>query len=132
MEDKDYLQELRTKVLDSLVAVSDSFADDENVGYDVLIALARSTGNSKLWGRAYEKAMSIEDPKQRGDAMLVLLDEIELSLANVAEGVTTATDTSSPAGANDSAHERDSQVDLNTSAARIDGAVGQTASTERQ
>jgi hypothetical protein len=81
-EEKNYLQGLRGDVLNGLVAVSDSFADDDSVSYELLISLARNTGNKKLLGRAFDRIKTIEDPKQRGDAMLALLDEIELSLAN--------------------------------------------------
>lgn len=81
-EERAQLEGLRTEVLKGLVEVSDYMASDKDTSYDVLLMLARTTQNTSLLSKAFEKVKEIEDQKQRGDAMLDLLDEIELTLAN--------------------------------------------------
>lgn len=75
------LRDLRANVLQELVGLSDQMVDDEDVSYDILLTLARTSGNQLLLEKAFRKIQAIEDPKQKSDALLDLMDEIEAELS---------------------------------------------------
>lgn len=79
------LQDLRANVLNELVGLSEYMADDQEVSYELLITLARNTGRDDLLQKAFQKIQKIEDPKQKADALIDLLDEIEIRLAPAPE-----------------------------------------------
>lgn len=74
------LEEYRAQALEELMKLSNFLVSDESVGYDSILALARSTNNTELFGRALEKIRSIEDEQERSTALLTYLDEIEYEI----------------------------------------------------
>ncbi len=80
------LEEYRAQALEELMKLSDFLVSDENVAYDSILALARSTNNPELFGKALEKIRSIEDEQERSTALLTYLDEIEYEIG---EGVSS-------------------------------------------
>ncbi len=81
-EEKQRLQALRDSVLDELGGMGDYFANSEEVSYEVLLTLARNTGNTALLDKTFEKIKAIDDPEQKSNALLELLDEVEVTLAD--------------------------------------------------
>lgn len=75
------LQRLRGEVLQELVGLSEYMANDEGTSYELLLTLARNTGDQQLLDKAFAKIKTLEDPKQKSDALLALLDEVELGLS---------------------------------------------------
>lgn len=76
----DKLQQLHTSVINELLTLTDHMADDDDVSYQLLINLARTTDNPTLLYKAFEKVKKMEDPKNKTDALLEVLDEIEVQL----------------------------------------------------
>lgn len=79
--DNDSLQTLRNNVLQELTGLTDYLATDDQTSYDLLIVLARNTGNALLLEKAFTKIQAIEDPKLKSDALVELLDEVEIYIA---------------------------------------------------
>jgi hypothetical protein len=83
------LQTLRTNVLDSLSGMADQLADDDLVGFDALIAIARTTGRPEMLIKAYQKAQKLPQDRNTADAMLQILEEIEVMIAGLQPGKET-------------------------------------------
>ena len=76
------LEEYRAQALEQLVSMSDYLVANEDADYATIIALARSTGNTQLLGKALEKIQAIEDQQERSEALLSFLDEVEYEIAD--------------------------------------------------
>ena len=75
------LNGLRGQVLDSLTGMTDQLVGDDSMGFDALIAIARSTGRSEFLVKAYEQCQKMPDSPDKANALLDLLDEIEVHMA---------------------------------------------------
>lgn len=74
------LEALRANILDSLSSMADLLADSDDVSLEALMAIARSTGNVQILEKVLQKTQSLEDSSDKADALLGLLDEVELRL----------------------------------------------------
>jgi hypothetical protein len=79
------LEELRTKIIDDLGAMSDELAGNDAVSVDALVSIARTTGRPELLEKAVVRAEAIEDGPERADALLDLLDEVDAQLNSQVE-----------------------------------------------
>jgi hypothetical protein len=91
--DVNKLDQLRNQILDNLVSMSDQLAVSDNISYDALIALGRSTGKPEFLEKAYQKINSIEDQSEKADAFLDLLDEVEVQLSESTDNQENQTET---------------------------------------
>ena len=93
------LEQLRTKILDDLAGMSDQLVSNDTIGFETLLAIARSTGKIVLLEKALQRAETIENASDKAGALLDVLDEVDFQL-NLAE-TPERDDTSQP----DTAHE---------------------------
>lgn len=89
VEFDDKLSALRENVLKELVQMSSYIAEDIDAGYELLLILARNTGDQSLLEKAFIKIQALEDPREKSDALVDLLDEIEASLTPFPESQLT-------------------------------------------
>lgn len=75
------LEALRTKILDNLSSMGDTLASSDDVSLEALMAIAHSTGNVTILEKALQKVQDIENGSDKADALLGLLDEVELRLS---------------------------------------------------
>ena len=78
--DRQKLEDLKSKILGDLTAMSDQLVDNDDVGFEALLALGRSTGNVNFLEKALKKAETMDDSLSKSDALLDLLDEVEIGL----------------------------------------------------
>src|SRR5437870_1629074 len=74
------IQDLRSKVVAGLSSLADQITDDSSVGFDALFAIAQNSDGTELLEKALKKAETIEDPDERADAYLSLLNEMDIRL----------------------------------------------------
>jgi hypothetical protein len=72
---------LKDDILNSLAAVSDQIINADNLDFETILVLARSTENTNILRAAVEKAKKIEDPVDRLNASLAVIDEIDFQLS---------------------------------------------------
>jgi hypothetical protein len=75
------LHGLRGQVLDNLGNMADQLANTSDMGFDALLAIARTTGKPELLSKAFELVQKMPDSSEKAESMLDLLDEIEVRLA---------------------------------------------------
>lgn len=85
MDQRQLLEELKGQTLQSLSSMSAYLANDESLSYDMLIVLARNTGNVSLLQTALKKVQAIEDERQRSDGLLAVLSAIEESIGDLGQ-----------------------------------------------
>lgn len=73
------LQNLKQELLDELAKLTDESGIDPLDKFDVIMSRYMVTGDENLLSQAIEVAKTIEDPKERGNAMMQLLDEVDLA-----------------------------------------------------
>lgn len=76
------LQSLKNQALETLAGMADQLADNDDVGIEGLLAIVHNTGRVELLGKILEKAKNLPDPSQKAQALLDLVDEIELQLVS--------------------------------------------------
>lgn len=76
------LQKLRGDILNELVGLKDYLIQSNDVSYEMILTLVRATGDSSLLELAFKKAQQIEDARQKADALIDILDEVEVSLSS--------------------------------------------------
>jgi hypothetical protein len=79
-EAKNKLEELRERVLGDISGMADQLASGENVDYDSLLTLARTTGRMEFLDKALERAEAIENPDEKMHSLLDLLDAVDVQL----------------------------------------------------
>ena len=75
------LEEYRAQALEKLASMGDYLINSEDVDYQAIISLARSTKDVNLLGKALDKINSIEDQRERSEALLLFLDAVEYEIA---------------------------------------------------
>ena len=80
-ESVDKLEAIREQILNNLTGMTDQLVDDNNLGFDALVAIARATGKVDMLEKALKKCEAIEDPLDKTNALLELLNEVEVRLA---------------------------------------------------
>ena len=73
------LQNLKNELLDELIKITDETGVDPIDRFDIVMGRYMNTGETDLLAQATSIAKTIEDPKDRGNAMMQLLDEIDLA-----------------------------------------------------
>lgn len=76
------LEEYRAQAIEKLAGMGEYLINSEDVDYQAIISLARSTNDVNLLGKALDKINSIEDPRERSEALLLFLDEVEYEIAS--------------------------------------------------
>lgn len=82
-QEKAKLLELRTKVLNDIIPLTENGVFDPSQKFLLLIAAARLTGDTNSFSAAYAAASSIEDPEDKANALFELLEEIDIELGDV-------------------------------------------------
>jgi len=76
------LEEYRAQALEKLASMGEYLINSEDIDYQAIISLARSTKDANLLGKALDKINSIEDQRERSEALLLFLDEVEYEIAD--------------------------------------------------
>jgi hypothetical protein len=71
---------LRDDIMDQLLKVSDSLVEGEEAKFNVLMLMAQNSNDKELLKRAFKAAVSLEDRQQRADALMTVLDEVEIRI----------------------------------------------------
>lgn len=77
------LSTLKNEVLDELINITDSEGLDPVEKFELIMTRYVNTGDTALLGAAFKAAKKIEDVSYRGTALMQLLEEIELSQAEI-------------------------------------------------
>ncbi len=85
-EDKDKLKQIKAKILDELVELSDSDDIPAEQRFTLMMSSAAGTNNAELFGRAHEAAKQIDDGGNKVRSLMDLLEEIDISLGNITAG----------------------------------------------
>lgn len=80
-ESLNELRGLKGEVLDNLTNMADQLASTDDMGFDALLAIAKTTGKVELLHKAFAQLQKMPDSPDKAESMLDLLDEIELRLA---------------------------------------------------
>ena len=75
------LEEYRAQALEKLASMGEYLTSSEDIDYQTIISLARSTKDANLLGKALDKINAIEDQRERSEALLSFLDEVEYEIA---------------------------------------------------
>ncbi len=75
------LQKLKTQVLDELISLTDEGSLDPVDRYELVMTQYVSSGDVSLLEKAHGAAKEIEDPAQKGSALMQILEEIEIAQA---------------------------------------------------
>lgn len=76
------LEEYRAQALEKLASMGEYLINSEDIDYQAVISLARSTKDANLLGKALDKINNIEDQRERSEALLFFLDEVEYEIAD--------------------------------------------------
>ncbi len=82
-EYKSKLKQIKVKILDELVDLSDSDDIPAEERFALMINRASGTTNVEFFGKAHEVALKIEDPTNKARSLMDLLEEIDISLGNI-------------------------------------------------
>lgn len=104
------LQNLKNELLDELIKITDETGVDPIDRFDIVMSRYLNTGETDLLTQATSIAKTIEDPKDRGNAMMQLLDEIDLAQSEAnSQDVETGT-----SGDNETSNDNDRTSDATT------------------
>lgn len=81
----DDLTNLKNQILDDLIGLIDEEGIEPAERFDLLLTRYLSAGDASLLQKAYEAAKSIEDSSARGNALMQLLEEVNIAQAEPAE-----------------------------------------------
>ncbi|MDB5166128.1 MAG: hypothetical protein JWM37_200 [Candidatus Saccharibacteria bacterium] len=76
----EQLTQLRQQVLNELLSYSDQLATSEDVSYDTLLSIAHMTEDAHLLPKVLEKIHELTDEDTKANALLELLNEVELQM----------------------------------------------------
>ncbi len=116
-ETRHKLEALRQRVLNDISGMADQLANGDDVDYDSLITLARTTGRMEFLDKALERAQSIENRDEKMQSLLDLLDAVDVQLglmryddkSTEGEGGTTQSSSESEAATDSDAHSDQSE-----------------------
>ena len=82
----EQLEELRQKILESVVPLIIDSADTGSDKFSLILRLIQSgNADQTMFDRAYKSASTIEDSGERLNALMALLDEVEIDLTRSEE-----------------------------------------------
>lgn len=76
------LTELRQEAISTLIPLIDQINGAPDKKFELLITAARSAGDTQLLKKALESAKQLEGDDQKAEAVLDVLNEINLNLKN--------------------------------------------------
>ena len=82
-ENKATLLQLRTKILDDIIPLTEGDVFEPSQKFVLLLSSARVSNDPKTLVAAYEAAKQIEDTAQRADALLEALEEVDVQLGDI-------------------------------------------------
>jgi hypothetical protein len=82
----EQLEELRQKILGTVAPLIIDSADTGSDKFSLILRLIQSgNGDQGMYNKAYESAVAIEDSGERLDALMALLNEIEVDIDRYAD-----------------------------------------------
>ncbi len=85
-EEKNNLKQIKVKILDELIDLSDSEDIPPEERFSLMINRASGTTSVELFGKAHKAASQIEDTTNKARSLMDLLEEIDISLGNITVG----------------------------------------------
>ncbi len=75
----DELADLKSRILDGLITLEDESAINASERFSIIMARYIENGDLGLLNRAYEVASKLDDPSLKSNALLQLLDEVNIA-----------------------------------------------------
>lgn len=79
-DDLKSLNELKEKIINELTGLTENVDLPAEQRFNIMLSAAALRGEHHLFSKAYEAAAAIEDPSAKMDALLDLLEEIDIQI----------------------------------------------------
>lgn len=90
MDEQAVLEKLRSSILDEVIPLAEEADLEPSQKFTLLINAARLSGEAQKFEAAHQAALGIDAPKEKAEALLDLLEEIDIKLGEIDESAMVA------------------------------------------